>query len=34
VAGVLGLLGAGNLLSLLPATMAARTPAAATLRAD
>jgi hypothetical protein len=34
VAGLAGLLIAGNLLSLLPATMAARTPAGATLRAD
>jgi hypothetical protein len=34
LAGLAGLLAAGNLLSLLPATMAARTPAGATLRAD
>jgi ABC-type lipoprotein release transport system permease subunit len=34
LAGLLGLLAAGNLLSVLPASMAARIPAAATLRAD
>jgi ABC-type lipoprotein release transport system permease subunit len=34
LAGLAGLLAAGNLLSLLPASVAARTPAAATLRAD